>query len=118
MVYNEGMDQWLLAVTSDPAAKGSAKDLEVAGAGLVHCHFSLPPSFLTMCSSERCLSLASPWYIDHLNQLCTYVTIIMYVFSVFVWSDVYVCGVCDAVCVCVCLCWRITVLCTHNSGNV
>ena len=56
MVYKEGMDQWLLAVTSDPAAKGSAKDLEVAGAGPVHCHFSLPPSFLTMCSSERCLS--------------------------------------------------------------
>ena len=27
------MDQWLLAVTSDLAAKGSAKDLEVAGAG-------------------------------------------------------------------------------------
>ena len=67
MVYKEGMDQWLLAVTSDPAAKGSAKDLEVAGAGPVHCHFSLPPSFLTMCSSERCLSLASPWYIDHLK---------------------------------------------------
>ena len=62
------MDQWLLAVTSDPAAKGSAKDLEVAGAGPVHCRFSIPPSFLTMCSSERCLSLASPWYIDHLNQ--------------------------------------------------
>ena len=33
LVYKEGMDQWLLAVTSDPAAKGSAKDLEVAGAG-------------------------------------------------------------------------------------
>ena len=64
----KGMDQWLLAVTSDPAAKGSAKDLEVAGAGPVHCRFSIPPSFLTMCSSERCLSLASPWYIDHLNQ--------------------------------------------------
>ena len=63
------MDQWLLAVTSDPAAKGSAKDLEVAGAGPVHCRFSIPPSFLTMCSSERCLSLASPWYIDHLNQI-------------------------------------------------
>ena len=45
MVYKEGMDQWLLAVTSDPAAKGSAKDLEVAGAGPVHCHFSLPPFF-------------------------------------------------------------------------
>ena len=30
---------------SDPAAKGSAKDLEVAGAGPVHCHFSLPPFF-------------------------------------------------------------------------
>ena len=57
MVYKEGMDQWLLAVTSDLAAKGSAKDLEVAGAGPVHCHFFLPPSFLTMCSSERCLSL-------------------------------------------------------------
>ena len=39
------MDQWLLAVTSDLAAKGSAKDLEVAGAGPVHCHFSLPPFF-------------------------------------------------------------------------
>ena len=45
-VYKEGIDQWLLAVTSDPAAKGSAKDPEVAGAGLAHCHFSLPPSFL------------------------------------------------------------------------
>ena len=33
LVYKEGMDQWLLAVTSNPAAKGSAKDLEVAGAG-------------------------------------------------------------------------------------
>ena len=30
LVYKEGMDQWLLAVTSDPAAKESAKDLEVA----------------------------------------------------------------------------------------
>ena len=40
------MDQWLLAVTRDPAAKGLAKDLEVVGAGPVHCHFSLPPSSL------------------------------------------------------------------------
>ena len=30
-------------MTSDPAAKGSAKGLEVAGAGPVHCHFSLSP---------------------------------------------------------------------------
>ena len=37
------MDQCLLAVTSEPAAKGSAKDVEVASAGPVHCHFSLPP---------------------------------------------------------------------------
>ena len=44
MVYTEGMEQWLL----DPAAKGSAKDLEVADAGPVHCHFFLPPSFLIM----------------------------------------------------------------------
>ena len=36
--YKEGMDEWLLAVTSDPAAKGLAKDLKVAGAGPVHCH--------------------------------------------------------------------------------
>ena len=57
------MDQWLLAVTSDPAAKGSVKDLEVAGAGPVHCHFSIPPSFLTMCSSERCLLNHSYIYI-------------------------------------------------------
>ena len=49
-IYKEGMDQWLLAVTSDPAARGSAKDLEVAGASLVHC-----------------LTFMSPWYIDHLN---------------------------------------------------
>ena len=33
-------------MTSDPAAKGSAKDLEVAGASLVHCHFPFPPSSL------------------------------------------------------------------------
>ena len=32
----EGMDQWLLAVTSDPAAKGSAKDLEAADADSIH----------------------------------------------------------------------------------
>ena len=32
--------QWLLAVTSDPSVKGSAKDLEVAGAGLVYWYFS------------------------------------------------------------------------------
>ena len=44
-VYKEGMDQWLLAVTSDSAAKGSANDLEVAGAGLVHWHFPLSPFF-------------------------------------------------------------------------
>ena len=33
MVYKEGMDWWLLAVTSDLAAKGLAYDLEVAIAG-------------------------------------------------------------------------------------
>ena len=32
-----------MAVTSDPIAKVLAKDLEVAGAGPVHCHFPLPP---------------------------------------------------------------------------
>ena len=35
-------------MTSDLAAKGSAKDLEVTGAGPVHCHSSLYPSFLAM----------------------------------------------------------------------
>ena len=30
-------------MVSDPAAKGSAKDLEDVGAGLVHCHFPFPP---------------------------------------------------------------------------
>ena len=45
-------------MTSDPAAKGLAKDLKVAGAGPVHCHFSLPPPpLLTMCGSERCRSI-------------------------------------------------------------
>ena len=44
-VYKGGMDQWLLAVTNDPAVTGSAKDLDVAGSGPVHCHFSLPPLF-------------------------------------------------------------------------
>ena len=63
------MDQWLLVVTSDPATKGSAKDLEVAGASPVHCHFPLLPSFLTMCSSESCLLFVSLWYIDYLNKI-------------------------------------------------
>ena len=40
------MDQCLLAVTSEPAANRLAKDLEVASAGPVHCHFPLPPLFL------------------------------------------------------------------------
>ena len=39
----------------------SAKDLEVAGAGLVHCHFPLPPSFFMMCSSKRCPSCTPLW---------------------------------------------------------
>ena len=68
LIYKEGMDQWLLAVTSDPAAKGSAKDLEVAGAGPVHCRFSIPPSFLTMCSSERCLSHYLSHDVSHISQ--------------------------------------------------
>ena len=62
------MDQWLFSVTSNLAAKRSAKILEVA-VGPVHCHFSLPPSFLTMCSSECCLSFVSPWYIGHLKYV-------------------------------------------------
>ena len=33
------MDHLLLAVTNGSVAKGSAKDLEVAGSGPVHCHF-------------------------------------------------------------------------------
>ena len=39
------------------AAKGSAIDLEVAGSGPVGCCFSVPSSFLTMCSSLACLQL-------------------------------------------------------------
>ena len=39
VISSEGMDQWLLAVTGDPAAKGSAKDLEVAGASPSPPHF-------------------------------------------------------------------------------
>ena len=42
-VYKEEMDQWLLVVTTDPAAKEFAIDLEVAGAGPVHCHFFPSP---------------------------------------------------------------------------
>ena len=38
------------------AAKGLAIDLEVIGSGPVGCHFSIPSSFLTMCSSLACLS--------------------------------------------------------------
>ena len=44
----EGMDLWLLTVTSDPAAKGLVKDLEIAGAGPVPCHFSLPPPLCSL----------------------------------------------------------------------
>ena len=62
------MDQWLLAVTSDLAAKGSAKDLEVAGAGPVHRNFFFPPSFLTMCISKRCLSSLT---LQNYKNICT-----------------------------------------------
>ena len=45
--------------------KGLAKDLEVAGSGLVGCHFSIPSAFFTMFSSQPCLSTptdtASPY---------------------------------------------------------
>ena len=44
----------LLAVTSSSAAL--AKGLEVIGPGPVHCHFSPPPLFPTLCSSQCCLS--------------------------------------------------------------
>ena len=53
--YKEGMDQWLLVGTSDPAAKGSTKDLEVPVLVWFTAIFPFPPSFLTMCSSERYL---------------------------------------------------------------
>ena len=43
LVCKWGMDQWLLAVTSALAAKGLAKDLEVVGAGLIHCYSPPPP---------------------------------------------------------------------------
>ena len=33
LVLKEGMDQWLLAVTSGSAAKGSAKGVKVVGPG-------------------------------------------------------------------------------------
>ena len=46
------MDQWLLAVTSDPVAKGLAKDQEVACAGPVHCHFPFPP-FSLQCVAPK-----------------------------------------------------------------
>ena len=58
-----------LLVYSDhgSAAKGSAVDLEVTGSGLVGCCFSFISSFFTMCSLLPCLSLVSPWYVDHLH---------------------------------------------------
>ena len=36
------------------AAKESAKDLEVAGSGLVGFQFFIPSSFLTMCYAPNC----------------------------------------------------------------
>ena len=47
----------LMAVGSGhgSAAKGQAIDLEVAGCGLVGCHFPFPPLSLP-CSSKCCLS--------------------------------------------------------------
>ena len=45
------------------AAKRSAIDLEVAGSGPVSCCFSIPSSFLTMCSYlvylSQCIILAA-----------------------------------------------------------
>ena len=55
------------------------------------------------CSAYVCIVLIVTISACMLLYLCTYVTICTYVFSVCVWSDVYVCGVCDAVCVCVCV---------------
>ena len=36
------------------AVKESVIDLEVTGSGPVGCHFSIPSSFFTMCSSPGC----------------------------------------------------------------
>ena len=47
------MDQWMLAHHGS-AAKGSDKDLEVAGSGPIGCPFSILSSFLTICSSLTC----------------------------------------------------------------
>ena len=38
----------MLAVTMDHAAKGSDKDLNIAGSGLVGCHFPILSSFFTV----------------------------------------------------------------------
>ena len=59
------MDQWLLVVTSD-LAKGSAKDLEVAGSGLVLCHFTFPPLSLL------CVVLIVAFYSSVVNQNFTW----------------------------------------------
>ena len=47
------------------AAKGLAIDLEVAGSGLVSCHFR--SLLFLICSSLACLSFALSWYTDHLH---------------------------------------------------
>ena len=49
------MDQRLFAVTGGSVAKRVAKYLEVTGSGPVHCHFSFPHLFPTMCSSQYCI---------------------------------------------------------------
>ena len=46
----------MLAVHHASAGEGSTKGLEVTGYGPVGCHFSIPFSFLAMCSSLFSLS--------------------------------------------------------------
>ena len=43
------------------AAKEPTIDLEVAGSGLVSCRFFIPFPFLTMCSSQACLTFVPAW---------------------------------------------------------
>ena len=68
------MDQWLLVVISDTAAKGSAKELELPVLVRFTAHFLLIAPFFSyhnLCSSEHCFSFSKVCLLLNTSQAST-----------------------------------------------
>ena len=61
-------------MTSDPVAKGLAEDLEVAGAGPIHCHFPSPLLSLP-CVVPNVIYLSGSIFFGIIHLLCSHLAV-------------------------------------------